>query len=182
MGARGSAKDPYHRKPNLRARWGPGQRERHERDQKCVEMRAAGHHWDEIVETLGYASTGHARDRWTLFIERLPKREDAEQQRELEMQRLDRLAVALEPRIAQHDVRAIEVAIKLLERRARLTGADQPVRQQLTVINDELASELVSEWRKAVEQKKRQALDAGIDVGDIIEGEIVPETDSRKSG
>lgn len=137
-------------------------------------MRASGNTWDEIVETLGFASPGHARDRWTLYLERQPKREGAEEQRELEMQRLDRLAVALEPKIQANDVRAIEVAIKLLERRARLTGADQPVRQQITVINDELASELVIEWRREIEAKKRAALDAGIDIN-IIEGTVVEQ-------
>lgn len=175
MGARGQGPpSPYHRKPNLRARWGPGQIERHERDRRCVEMRAAGNTWDEIVETLGFASPGHARDRWTLYLERQPKREGAEEQRELEMQRLDRLAVALEPKIQSGDVRAIEVAVKLLERRARLTGADQPVRQQITVINDELASELVVQWRADVENKRRAALDAGIDPN-IINGTIVEQ-------
>lgn len=172
MGARDEGyKSIYGRRPNLRARWGPGQVERQERDQKCVEMRAAGHSWDQIVEVLGYASSGHARDRWSLYLQRMPPREDAEQQRELEMQRLDRLAVALEPKIQNNDVRAIEVAIKLLERRARLTGADMPVRQQVTIVTDETIAEIISQRRAAVEAKRNAALAAGI----IIDAEIIPE-------
>lgn len=173
MGARGKGPpDPYYRKPNLRARWGPGQIARQDRDRKCVEMRRNGHDWDTIVEQLGYASAGHARDRYTLYLERLPEREDALEQRELEMSRLDALSVALEPKIANGDVRAIEVAIKLLERRARLGGFDQPVKQQITVVNDELAAEMVREWRAEIERKRRDALDAGID-RNVIEGEVV---------
>lgn len=176
MGARDEGyKSPYGRRPNLRARWGPGEAERFERDKRCVEMKAAGHSWVEIVDQLGYASTGHARDRWSLFLQRMPPREDAEQQRELEMQRLDRLAVALEPKIQSHDVRAIEVAIKLLERRARLTGADMPVRQQVTIVTDETIAEIISQRRAAVEAKRNAALAAGIDLGNIIDAEIIPE-------
>lgn len=173
MGARGKgAKSPYHGRPNLRARWGPGQIAREERDRKCMEMKTAGHDWSTICETLGFASPGHARDRYLLYLERLPAREDAEQQRELEMARLDRLATALEPKIANSDVRAIEVAIKLMERRARLGGFDQPVKQQITVVNDELAAEMVKEWRQQIENKRRAAQDAGIDTN-IIDGEVV---------
>lgn len=173
MGTRGEG-SPYGRNVGHQRRWGPGQVERFDRDRKCVEMRAAGNTWDEITEALGYASPGHARDRWTLMLERMPSRGDMEEQRELELQRLDRMAVALEPKIANGDVRAVEVGIKLLERRARLIGADQPVRQQITVINDELAAELVTEWRAQLEASKRRAIEAGIDPS-IIDGEVVEE-------
>lgn len=175
MGARGKGRpSPYHNKPNLRARWGPGQIEREERDRKCVEMRVAGHDWSTICETLGYSSPGHARDRYTLYLERLPPREGIEEQRELEMARLDRLATALEPKIANNDVRAVEVAIKLLERRARLAGYDMPAKQQITVVNDELAREMVQEWRAEIERKRQAAIDAGIQPG-IIDGTVVED-------
>lgn len=172
MATRGKVPSPYGRRPNLQARWGPGQVERYQRDRECYEMRVKGHHWDEVVERLGYASTGHARDRYKLFLERQPAREDLEEQRELEMARLDKMAAALAPKIEAGDVRAIEVGIKLLERRARLIGADQPVKTQLTVINDELASELIADWRKAVELKRQQAINAGISP-DVVDGIVV---------
>lgn len=174
MATRGVVPSPYGRRKNLQARWGPGQVARHDRDRECVEMRHAGHDWDTVVERLGYASAGHARDRYKLFLERLPPREGVEEQREIELARLDRLLVALEPKLAANDVRAVEVAIKLSERRARMAGYDTPVKTQLTVINDDLALELVAEWRAALEQKRQKALDAGI-TADIIDGVVVDQ-------
>jgi hypothetical protein len=177
MGARGNARqDPYHRKPNLRARWGPGQAERFQRDQECVELRRAGHTWNEIVERLGYASSSHAIDRYRLFLERLPPREGIEEQRELEMTRLDQLMVALQPKIENHDVRAVEVMIKLMERRARMAGYDTPVKSQVTVVTDDVIAEIINQQRQALEVKRAQAIQAGINLSEnVIEGEVVEQ-------
>lgn len=176
MGARGEyqRKSPYHQRPNLRARWGPGQIEREARDRKCVEMKIAGHDWDTIVDQLGYASQGHARDRYTLYLERLPPQPGIEEQRELEMTRLDRLMVALEPKIMNHDVRAVEVMVKLMERRARMAGYDMPVKSQLTVVTDEVIAEIITARRQAIEAKRNQAIASGIQLeASVIDAEVV---------
>lgn len=175
MGARAAGhSDPYHRKPNLRARWGPGQHERHERDQQCVQMKMAGHSWNTIVERLGYASPGHAKDRYTIFLERQPPLPGIEEARQEEMARLDRLLLALEPKLESHDVRAVEVAIKLAERRARLGGYDPAVKTQLTVVTDDVIAEIIAARREAIAAKKNAALAAGININTIIDAEVVP--------
>lgn len=175
MGANGNPRPSPYRRPNIRARWGPGQHERDERDRRCVEMKHAGHSWDAIVMELGYASGGHARDRYQLYLSRMPPRENLEEQRELEMARLDRLMVALEPKILNHDVRAVEVMIKLMERRARMWGYDTPVKSQLTVVTDEVIAEIITQRRAALEAKRNRAIAAGIDLGDsnVIDAEVV---------
>lgn len=57
--------------------------------------------------------------------------EAAEQVRQLELTRLDRLQVALEGRIRDGDPQAINTAIRLSESRRRLLGLDAPDKQEV---------------------------------------------------
>lgn len=178
MGSRAqSYLDSSGRNPRLRARWGAGQVAREERDRKCVQMKHAGHDWNTIVSALGYASPGHAKDRYSLYLERQPPLPGINEARVEEMARLDRLLLALEPKLAAHDVRAVEVAIKLTERRARLGGYDPAVKTQTTIVTDEVITEIIAQRRAALEAKKNAAIAAGIDLSDnmIIDAEVVPE-------
>jgi hypothetical protein len=57
--------------------------------------------------------------------------EAAEDVRELETQRLDAMLFALRTKIKQGDVRAIDTAIRIADRRAKLLGLDAPTRNEL---------------------------------------------------
>jgi hypothetical protein len=55
--------------------------------------------------------------------------EDAAVLRELEVQRLDALLVGVWPRAAKGDVAAVDRALRIAERRAKLLGLDEPAKQ-----------------------------------------------------
>lgn len=139
--------------------------ERWERDWECVKLRRAEVDWNTIVEKLGYASTGHAHNRFVAFMRAYP-RDDVEQMRDLELDRIEKTARALEPKIADGDVRAAEVWNKLSERRSKLMGLDKPERRELTVLTDDLVDKSIRELKQEMDRKARAAQDAGIDMSE----------------
>lgn len=165
--------------------------ERWERDYQCVQLRRAEVDFITIAETLGYASSGHAHDRFTAFMRQYP-RDDVEQMRDLELDRIEKTARALEPTIAaggQNAVRAAEVWNKLSERRSKLMGLDKPERKEVTVVTEDAVDKAIREAQQEMERKRSQALEAGIEMPTIIEhGPIEPaelaaaSNDVRKTG
>jgi hypothetical protein len=148
LGGRGS-------KPEDIARW--------ERDYECVKMRRAEVDWVTIAEKLGYSSTGHAHDAFMRFMRAYP-RDDVEAMRELELDRIEKTCRALEPKIADGDVRAAEVWNKLSERRAKLMGLDKPERREVTVMTEDALDKAIREAREEMDRKARSAQEAGIEL------------------
>ncbi len=109
--------------------------ERHARDHECVKLRRAGVGWEVIAEQLGYASPGHAYDRFMVFMKDYP-REDAETAREVEADRLDQLQRAIWAKCLKGDTWAIDRALRISDQRCRLLGLNMPVRQQIEVITE----------------------------------------------
>lgn len=96
-----------------------------ERQRLALEMRIAGHTFEAIAIELGYS---HARGAKKAVDAGLRKtlQEPADQLRDLEVARMDVMLNSIWPRVLKGEPRAIEVAIKVLERRARLLGLDAP--------------------------------------------------------
>jgi hypothetical protein len=84
--------------------------------------------------------------------------------RDLELDRIEKTARALEPRIEQGDVRAAEVWNKLSERRAKLMGLDKPERREVTVMTEDALDKAIREAREEMERKARSAQEAGIEL------------------
>jgi hypothetical protein len=87
-------------------------------------------------------------------------RDDVESMRDLELDRIEKTARALEARIARggdDSVRAAEVWNKLSERRSKLMGLDKPERREVTVLTDDVVTKSI---REAEEQASRRALEA----------------------
>lgn len=164
---------PRKKKPHQRT--DPAAIRRWERDWECVKMRRQDIDWPTIVETLGYSSIGHAHDRCAAFMRNYP-REDAETLRDMEMMRLDEAAKALRPRIEDGDPRAVEVYVKVSERRSKLGGLDAPERKQLTVITEDVVNQQIMQARAELAQKMQSALEAGVPLPElpsaVIEGEL----------
>lgn len=153
-----------HTKPADIARW--------ERDHQCVIMRRAEIDWDTITERLGYASKGHAHNRWVAMMREYP-RDDVEAMRDLELDRIEKTCRALEPLIAKGDeksVRAAEVWAKLSERRSKLAGIDKPERREVTVLTDDVVQKSI---REATEQRDRKMSEAR-ELGIVIPMELSP--------
>lgn len=112
---------------------------------KCVEMRKAEIDWHTIADALGYASPGHAHNRF-MVVMRLYPRDEVEVARDLELDRIEKTCRSLEPIIAaggRDAVRAAEVWTKLSERRAKMCGYDKPERRELTVMSSDAVEQAI---------------------------------------
>jgi hypothetical protein len=100
-----------------------------EREQRAVQLRRAGMSYDAIAKTLECTRSG-AFKAVARVLARIAKdaREDAGLIRDLEVQRLDALLVAVWPKAVKGDVAAVDRALRIAERRARLLGLDAPVK------------------------------------------------------
>lgn len=144
--------------PAVIARW--------ERDIKCVEMRKAEIDWDTIVATLGYASRGHAHQQFMSVMRAYP-RDDVETMRNLELDRLEKTAQALEKRISRGGddvIRAAEVWNKISERRSKLLGLDRPEKKEVTVLTQDTVAAAIEKLNAEMELKARQA---GVDLSEL---------------
>jgi DNA-binding transcriptional MerR regulator len=96
-----------------------------ERQRRAVELRSAGVTYDEIAKALGYSNRKGA---WKAVDAALKKtlREATEALREIERERLDQMLKAIWQRVLKGEPKAIEVALRISERRARLDGLDAP--------------------------------------------------------
>jgi hypothetical protein len=98
---------------------------------RCYEMRLKGLSLRAIGKKVGLShQTVANRLEWANRAVVLP---GVEEMRKVEDERLNRLLSKLDGKIEMGDTRAIEVAIKLLERLHKLHGLDRPELHDVTV-------------------------------------------------
>lgn len=103
-----------------------------EKELRVVELRRAGHTWEEIANRTGYANPSAAFNAFQQAIRRV-LREPVEEALELELQRLDKFLNSLWPAIEAGDPAAIDRGLKIMDRRAKYLGMDAPTKQQVEV-------------------------------------------------
>lgn len=113
-----------------------------ERQAAALELRLAGQEYAAIADELGYANKSGAykavQNALTAII-----REPAEQLVTLEVARLDAMLRAVWKRIVgKGELGAIDRALKIMERRARLLGLDKPIEFDLHLMVREMANDL----------------------------------------
>lgn len=88
--------------------------------------------------------------------------------------RYDQLAEALAPRIAMGQAVAIDTAIRLEDRRARLLGIDKPVEQKVTISIEAIDNRIAE-----LEAKAADAVEGSAELElDYIEGEVVEDVEA----
>jgi hypothetical protein len=102
-----------------------------ERSRRAYELRVAGASFDRIADTLDFADESGARKAVAAFVERL-ERETVDQARYLELDRLDRMLIAITEQIRKGHLGAIDRALKIMERRSKLLGLDAPTKTDVT--------------------------------------------------
>ena len=108
--------------------------EREAKEARVLDLRRAGFTFQRIAEEVGYATpSGAQRALERIMSRNIPQA--PEQFRWQELDRLDRMQVALWPRAMKGDDRAIGTIVRLMERRARLVGIDAPTKIQAEVVN-----------------------------------------------
>jgi hypothetical protein len=147
---------------------------REQQEARALEMRFAGASYEQIRQKLGIGSkaTAHAVVRRAIARSRAAVRGDLDDLRDLEALRLDRLLQAAWPdaigRVVDGartpaDTKAMQLVVKLMERRAKLLGLDAPVKTEITGANG--AAIQVEDARSALAQKLSAVLGAGANQG-----------------
>lgn len=104
-----------------------------ERRVRALQYRLAGASYRKIAKELQVSvETAWSDVQAELRALRDIAVQDAEELRELELQRLDEWTLHLTAKAREGDPRAIQTLVRIQERRARLTGIDAPERRELT--------------------------------------------------
>ena len=103
-----------------------------DKEVKVLELRRAGLTWQRIAEETGYADHTGAYAAYKRAI-KPTMQQPADELREQEVDRIDRLQLALWPKAMKGDERSISTIVRLMERRAKLLGLDAPTRIQQDV-------------------------------------------------
>jgi hypothetical protein len=103
-----------------------------EREQEVVKLRRGGLTWDLIGQRVGLTTSG-AYNAYERALKRVVL-EDVQAIRQLETERLDLAQSAIWGKVLQGDNPSIANLLRIMERRAKLLGLDQPTRIQAEVI------------------------------------------------
>jgi hypothetical protein len=114
-----------------------------ERRSKAIAMRLAGMDYDTIAKRLGYYNRGAAYNDITAALEQnvAEQNRNADVLRQEELQRLDRLQAGVWTAAASGDTKAVDTALRIIDRRCKLLGLDAPVRHEVVTM-DAVESEI----------------------------------------
>jgi len=121
-----------------------GEVKAHDRQMQALTLRKAGVSYQSIADALGYKTAGGA---WVAVKAALKKRvqEPADELRTLELDRLDDMLKAIAPHVQAGNLTAIDRALKIQDRRAKLLGLDMPAKLDVTS-GGEAITKIVVEW------------------------------------
>lgn len=129
-----------------------------EKARRALELRRAGVTYDLIAQQLGYKDGSVAYNTVKRALQR-SLQEPADDVRELELSRLDRLETILWPQALQGDQGAVDRLLKIADRRARYLGLDAPIKQEVEVTAYQGGTDIDREVeRLAAELKQRKAV------------------------
>lgn len=122
----------------------------------CLSLRARGLPYRTIAERVGFAGPSGAHKAVMAALDDM-LREPTEHVRQLELERLDYLWNCLMERVSLGDAHAVNAAVRVMERRARLLGLDAPSRGVLlTVEVEDLLNAMPPEVQAAVRSELAQ--------------------------
>lgn len=133
------------------------------RRSKALALRLAGCELETIVERLGYRNASAVAADINASLAQAIKAQNFNLDliREQEAQRLNRLQTAIWPAAMAGDPRAVETVLKIMDRRAKMHGIDQPTRVEILTI-DQIDAQIAE-------------LQTKLEVDGVIQGEIVRE-------
>ena len=98
-----------------------------EKEIKIIELRRAGVTWEKIALETGFKNASGAYKMYQRAAERMV-RPHLEEYRDIQLDRLERLHMAVWPRAKDGDIRAIDAALRIGDREAKLLGLDAPTK------------------------------------------------------
>jgi len=140
--------------------------ERAERKKNALELRLAGASYRDIAQALN-CSVGTATNDCKEAMAEIPMQQ-ADEMRTVELSRLDRLQRAVWPKAVKGDLQAVDRAIKIIDRRAKLFGLDAPQQVQITASDIDLDAAVDKMLRVAeMALEKENAAESFDDVDDF---------------
>jgi hypothetical protein len=121
-----------------------------ERQQRAIELKRAGATYQQIANALGYRNRSSAADAVTRALRATVTKETANEDRQIELARLDSMWMAIWPKAVGGDLLAIDRCLRISERRTAISGADVPTKVRMPVITED-------DFLKAIEAVERQA-------------------------
>ena len=130
-----------------------------DKELKVLELRRAGLTFQRISEEVGFADASGAYIAYKRAMKRTLQ-QPADELREAELDRVDRLQLALWPKAMKGDNTSINTIIRLMERRARLIGLDTPIKVQneVTVIDGGDLDERVRQFAYLIAEARTAAI------------------------
>jgi len=131
------------------------------REAEVVKLRRGGLTWDMIADRVGYKSPSAAHAAYMRAAARIVQ-DDIESIRKLEAERLDLAQSAIWGGVLSGSIPSVVALVRIQERRAKLLGLDQPIRQQIEVTNydgDTIDRE-VARLAELLDSSPTRALDA----------------------
>ena len=99
-----------------------------------LELRKTGATWRQIAEAVGYTHASAARKAYLRAYDRTLQA-PADELRDLELERLDRLQMAYWKDAVEGNIKAADYVLKVIQVRARIIGIEAPTRIQAEVVN-----------------------------------------------
>jgi len=105
-----------------------------EKERNVLEMRRAGATYEEIAKATGYATAQGAYLAYGRALKRTLNNAGAQEAREMELDRLDRLQRTWWPKAIAGDERATDRVLKIMEHRAKYLGLYAPAKVQMEAV------------------------------------------------
>jgi hypothetical protein len=99
---------------------------------KIIELRRAGVTWEKIAQEVGFRNASGAYKMYQRAAERMV-RPHLEEYRDMQLDRLERMHMAVWPRAKDGDLRAIDTALRIADREANLLNLNAPIKVQAEV-------------------------------------------------
>jgi hypothetical protein len=124
-----------------------------DKEVQVVSLRRQGFTWDQISEQVGYSSPSSSRDAY-LRASRRVMRDDIEDIRNLELDRLDVAMSGIWIGVQNGDPQSVLLMLKIMDRRAKLLALDAPRRMYVQEVVPEVSVE-------DLERRIQQIIDEG---------------------
>lgn len=135
-----------------------------EREKAVLELRKTGANWRQIAEAVGFTHASAARKAYLRAYDRTLQA-PADELRDLELDRLDRLQMAYWKDAVEGNLKAADYVLRVVQVRARILGLEAPQKIRAEVVTYD-AGAIDADIERIIAQFEGQsgalALEAGI--------------------
>lgn len=124
-----------------------------EKAQEALRLRRMGVPYPDIARRAGYADRRGAQRAVYRELE-AQGADDAHEVRKMEVERLDFLLMAMWNKAMRGDGWSVDRVLRIMERRSRLLGLDEPLKQQMEVITESVLDAEIARLTQALADRE----------------------------